>query len=327
MNKWLTRYLEGEQGNVLILVAAAMVALIGFTALAIDGGRLYSEKSMLQKAADAGALAGAQELPLDSTEAERFAKEVAEQNGVPQTNSVVEFASDKMWIRVTTSSIVEHTFGKIFGITEIPITATAKVKLNPLTSGTGVVPIGVDIADYKVWKNCTEITLKQETPSGKNLGEECNGSNLGSGNTGALIISGNGATDYENDLEKGATVTVSKGDILEIKEGTMKQPNKRAVEERVNSCKEIYTYNATTFLTNPPPVECAQIVTVPIYSIYEEKNNKVFKVKIEGFAKFFLLGTGDGGKEIIGRFMEFTASGDSSPTQPNYGAYGYKLVE
>lgn len=48
-----------ESGAVLVLVALAMVALIGFVALAVDLGYQYVVKNELQNAADAGALAGA----------------------------------------------------------------------------------------------------------------------------------------------------------------------------------------------------------------------------------------------------------------------------
>ncbi len=49
-----------EDGTVLVFVGLASVVLIGFTALAIDMGRLYSERRELQTGADAAALAVAQ---------------------------------------------------------------------------------------------------------------------------------------------------------------------------------------------------------------------------------------------------------------------------
>ena len=52
-------YPSYERGQAIVLIVLAMVALLGFTALAIDGGRLYSERRHAQNAADAAALAGA----------------------------------------------------------------------------------------------------------------------------------------------------------------------------------------------------------------------------------------------------------------------------
>jgi hypothetical protein len=53
---------DREQGAVLIIVAVAMVALLLLVALSVDLGGLYKHDRDLQTAADAGALAGAQEL-------------------------------------------------------------------------------------------------------------------------------------------------------------------------------------------------------------------------------------------------------------------------
>ncbi len=49
---------KSEQGQVLILLTAGLITLLAFAALAIDGGRLYSEKRTIQGIADTGALTG-----------------------------------------------------------------------------------------------------------------------------------------------------------------------------------------------------------------------------------------------------------------------------
>jgi len=56
MNKRLTP--NSEHGQVLVLVVLAVVALLGFTALAIDGSMLYSNRRYAQNSADAASLAG-----------------------------------------------------------------------------------------------------------------------------------------------------------------------------------------------------------------------------------------------------------------------------
>ncbi len=57
---------EPQKGAVFIMVAAAMLALLGFAALAIDVGFLMASRNELQNAADAGALAGARVLYNDT---------------------------------------------------------------------------------------------------------------------------------------------------------------------------------------------------------------------------------------------------------------------
>ena len=65
MKRYMERLnLKDESGATVVIVALFMVVLLGFAALAIDGGRLYLEKSELQKALDAAVLAGAQEFEL-----------------------------------------------------------------------------------------------------------------------------------------------------------------------------------------------------------------------------------------------------------------------
>jgi hypothetical protein len=51
--------LNGEEGQVLVFLALALVVLLGFAALALDGGMLYSDRRHAQNAADASSLAGA----------------------------------------------------------------------------------------------------------------------------------------------------------------------------------------------------------------------------------------------------------------------------
>ena len=51
-----------RSGQAIVVMALAMVAICGMLALAIDAGRLYFQRRLMQDAVDAGALAGAQSL-------------------------------------------------------------------------------------------------------------------------------------------------------------------------------------------------------------------------------------------------------------------------
>jgi len=46
-----------ERGQIVILLAVVLIILLGFTALAIDGSMIYSDRRYAQNAADAAALA------------------------------------------------------------------------------------------------------------------------------------------------------------------------------------------------------------------------------------------------------------------------------
>src|SRR5262245_9490545 len=56
-------HLWRAHGQALVLVALAMPMFFGFVGLAVDGGKLLVERRSIQNAADAAALAAAQELP------------------------------------------------------------------------------------------------------------------------------------------------------------------------------------------------------------------------------------------------------------------------
>ncbi len=77
--------LKDQRGATLVLVALLLLVFLGVAALAIDISRLHVVKNELQNAADAGALAGAQDLYDDdgqqvNADANRIAFETATQN-------------------------------------------------------------------------------------------------------------------------------------------------------------------------------------------------------------------------------------------------------
>src|SRR5438034_1915189 len=58
----LIKLRKGRRAQSLVIVALSATALFGIIALGLDAGRLYCQRRDVQIAADAGALAGAQEL-------------------------------------------------------------------------------------------------------------------------------------------------------------------------------------------------------------------------------------------------------------------------
>ena len=77
------RWRNGQKGAVLVLTALLLPVMIAVTGFAVDGGNLYYQKSRLQNAADAAALAGAQAY-VDNNENESYAERVTRRyiNGV-----------------------------------------------------------------------------------------------------------------------------------------------------------------------------------------------------------------------------------------------------
>jgi Flp pilus assembly protein TadG len=145
-----------RSGQAIVIMALAMVGICGMLALAIDAGRLYFQRRLMQDAVDAGALAGAQDLVAT----------VANPNGVPsdarfhamqdtfsvfnQTpanaqgsgfyNSgttvtdtqggytvtvVAPTGPNNNWVQVTVSYNAVATFVQVLGFSQVNIVATA----------------------------------------------------------------------------------------------------------------------------------------------------------------------------------------------------------
>jgi hypothetical protein len=114
-----------ESGQVLVLVVIGLVALIGITALVIDGGNVFLDRREAQNAADSAALASA----LARIRGENFvqkANEVAALNGYSNdgsTNSVQVYSppidgshvGDIEYIQIIITSRVDTFFGGVIG--------------------------------------------------------------------------------------------------------------------------------------------------------------------------------------------------------------------
>src|SRR5947207_8735702 len=66
MRRWLSSAL-GERGNILAMVIFMLTTILAFSGIAVDIGRVIAVKAELQRAVDAGALAGAAKLGFNST--------------------------------------------------------------------------------------------------------------------------------------------------------------------------------------------------------------------------------------------------------------------
>ena len=135
------RRARGERGQILAVVVLALVALLGIAAFAIDVGYAYYAKRQLQAAADAAALAGAQDLPV-SSDAIKTATQYAGDN-TPANLSTLTFtyqtkctttavlksacnaAVNPNALVVTGTGTTDTWFAKVFGIDHFNVSAHA----------------------------------------------------------------------------------------------------------------------------------------------------------------------------------------------------------
>lgn len=79
-----------QRGQALILIALAVVGLVGFTALAIDGGNVFSDRRHSQNASDTAALAAALALARQEANWKSFGADRAISNGYDPADGVSE---------------------------------------------------------------------------------------------------------------------------------------------------------------------------------------------------------------------------------------------
>jgi hypothetical protein len=146
------------RGQALPLLAIMLVALIGFTGLALDVSMLLLRTLQQQRAADAAALAGVIKLPQQSAEAKALAQRYAGMNGYvnnpdpagfPQVDAQpVPGYSTRLHVIITARHPVY--FMRIFGFNDVPVTRDAYAQYSlPVRLGS---------------PNCTSFGVGNPTP-------------------------------------------------------------------------------------------------------------------------------------------------------------------
>ena len=150
-----------ESGAVLVLVALGLVALIGLLVLTVDLGRMIAIRREMVRAADAAALAAAQECAFGhgSGAARTAALDLATQNrsdasiaGIPIDPQCDHPTSeDTKLVTVRLSTTVDMFFAQIFGYDTRPVTAQATA----MWSAPGPIPISVEVVPLNACRTQT----------------------------------------------------------------------------------------------------------------------------------------------------------------------------
>ena len=135
---------SSERGQVLVIIAVAIIGLVGITGLAIDGSRAYSDRRQAQNAADTAALAAALSYAHEpdgdfaSVGFSRAASNGFDDNGI--TNDVevnhppVEpsfYAGNNDYVQVIITSHLGTLFGRVVGIEQLTNTVEAVARVYP----------------------------------------------------------------------------------------------------------------------------------------------------------------------------------------------------
>lgn len=142
----ITRWLEENDGQALILVALALVVLLGAGALAVDAGHLYQTRRQMQNAADAGALAGARAVCFGGDPAQEARDYIVANGGrEPEPGEIDVGTTTVSVVAVTTT----NTFvASVIGHPTAPVSATAAAVCGSATSACGFWPLAYHEDDW-----------------------------------------------------------------------------------------------------------------------------------------------------------------------------------
>lgn len=290
------------------IAAAGIVGLIGMTALVVDVGLLYLNRFQVANAADAAALAGAQELPGRPELAVSTAVNYAAANkrsGDSQDTVQPVLSNGNTALTVTIRRNVPLFFARVLGKAVSTVQASATAEVATFGGGeTGIVPFGVAKQTFEYGRT---YTLKLGGGSGYH------------GNFQALSLGGRGASVYLHNIKYGYKGTFNIGDWILTETGNMSGPTTSGVSYRISQDP------SATFDT--VQADSARIIVVPVLDSLNVSGRS--EVLIVGFAAFFLEGSGGGGNNnyVYGRFREMVVPGTSSSTGTYYGLNVVRLTQ
>ena len=133
--------LRDEDGTIIVMVILLLTALVAIIALTFDFGTWYQAQRNLQSAADAGVLAGAQDLP-DTSSASSSAVSYVNANTSGLSSWSPSFP-DTSTIDITLTKTVAGSFSQLVGISSKTITVHARAQIGTPGSAKNIVPIGI----------------------------------------------------------------------------------------------------------------------------------------------------------------------------------------
>ncbi len=297
---------DSQRGNVVIIVALFLTALLGFTAMAVDVGMFMWEKRELQNVVDAAALAGVQELPNDPGAAVDLAAEYARRNGAGSRGWVLESVTvlpggcSAVARNCTAVEVrVRHPdapffLGRALGFSTANVASRARAAIQSPRVSDNVMPWSLRDSVRRRARYGEVVTVKYSAQGGSQ------------GDYGALKIpnprcGGAGAALYRCNIREGATIEI--GQSYQTEPGNMTGPTRQGLEDRLRSTdprcdtfNEVFEWvgNSWRFRSDScnPWTDVGQgskrVVLIPVVSDDDDPGRS--QVTVLGFALAFIEG-------------------------------------
>ena len=152
-----------EHGAVSVIVAILLVTLLGFVAIAVDVGRIYSERAQLQNGADAAAIALAQKCARKATDSlcttPTLAGSLANQNALDGMSNInkIQLDTTARTVSVTTAAkengapdnSVSLFFAGVLGIPSMQVAAKSTAVWGSPAKGPTAFPLAFSICQVQ----------------------------------------------------------------------------------------------------------------------------------------------------------------------------------
>ncbi|MDQ0351312.1 hypothetical protein J2R98_001126 [Alkalibacillus filiformis] len=298
----LKQFRRKEEGATIVIAAVSLTALIALLGLVIDGGMYFSERTHLQKTANAAAISSAQEL---TEEDESHVLNILEETLVHHNeldSKVGHIINMGEKVTVELGRTYDTTFMSLFGIDSVEIGARATASLGNIGRAVGAAPLGIDESIELNYGEEYELKVDEE--------------DVDTGNFGVLALEGPGASTYKDNLLNGFQEELAIGEVVETQTGNIAGPTEEAVDILIDSCDNMYER------------DCPRILLVPVYRPHNHDQNQMKEVEITGFAYFYITEPMDSQEKTIkGEFIERTGTGFELDEAPDKGAFTVRLSE
>lgn len=313
-----------ESGQVVALVALAMVVMTGVAGLAIDAGYWWKEKRAQQVAADAATTAGliayANAQQNQSAAATSTAREYVNRqkgtSGLAVVDSGVTVtvtpAQNQVSVKIVRSR--QTFFARIFGKNSVTIGAKATGQVQSVTR----VPAGTDV--FPVAK-----MRESPMPWGQEITIKTNGGNGFQGNYGGVNIpfgnpcKSSGGSDFRSNLGgPNSKCAIGIGDLIETEPGNMGGPTRQGLNNRLQGNTQTFNDIVSVDSSGIYHVKAPTSPRLVLIPIIENTNgtatwpNGKKNVKIVGFAWFVITspapGNGNGDSTIVGKLVKMAPS-------------------
>lgn len=331
-----------ERGAVAVVTAILMVVLLGFAALAVDGGMLYAKRGELQNGADAAAIAVAQKCAASLTDplcssTSSLASSLAQSNTALGRGGIASLTVNgtSRTVTATTQPLepgsqpgsVALYFARVLGINSTVVGARAQASWGSPSTGLAAFPLAFSVCQLqKDGKSAIDGGLQLIQSFGSGVNPSCT---YGTPGQPSQVVPGGFGWLKQNPNQCGASINVA-ASIGGSKPGA----------SGPKYCDSVLSAWIAALQTKEPP-----IVLLPVFTFVSGTGeNAVYTIK--GFAAFSVKGWNFGGganynntppavtpslacsgdcKGIIGKFITFVALDNKFEVGPST-AFGATIV-